>query len=54
MDCNSPCFRFCLRCLRIRMMTPQRARAATIAAIMTPAAAAGCEKNLERCVRDIS
>lgn len=48
MDCNSPRIR-CLRCLKIRKMTPQRAKLAMTAAMITPAAVAGCEKNLEIC-----
>ena len=49
MDCNSPRFCTCLRCLMIRKMTPQRAKNAMTAAIMTPATVAGCEKSLEIC-----
>ncbi len=48
MDCNSLRFR-CLQCLMIRAMTPQRAKLAMTAAIITPAAVAGCEKSLEIC-----
>lgn len=52
-DCNSFCFFICLRCLRMRIKRPPRARLATTPAMMTPAAALGCERNLERSLRSI-